>query len=58
MGFSLGQGGFESNRVDFDQIMGYPFFEISATEQTEQNTIVNWDNHWGNIAILDAYVKE
>jgi lipopolysaccharide transport system ATP-binding protein len=52
MGFSIGNGGFDKQRHDFDIVIGRPHFEIQP--HSENHTYITWQStHWGQIHFED-----
>jgi lipopolysaccharide transport system ATP-binding protein len=51
-GFSVGRGGGEVVRHDFDTVVGKPAFEVSAVA-ADQGPIAHWNSAWGNIVLND-----
>jgi lipopolysaccharide transport system ATP-binding protein len=51
-GFSIGRGGQEVARHDFDVVVGTPNFEISSFAQ-DDNPIAHWHSDWGPIVFKD-----
>lgn len=49
-GFSVGHGGWNGYRTDFDVVIGKPSFQILAGE----GTIQDWNPQWGNIVFQNV----
>jgi lipopolysaccharide transport system ATP-binding protein len=47
-GFSVGQGGGETVRVDYDIVVGKPTFQVVPFSQSGSG-VVEWQPNWGNI---------
>ncbi len=52
-GFSLGRGGQDSPRHDFDMVIGKPAFQILPVSGNA-DPITHWSSNWGNILFKDA----
>jgi lipopolysaccharide transport system ATP-binding protein len=56
MGFSIGNGGFDEQRHDFDIVSGRPIFEIQP--HSENHNYITWQsNYWGQIHFDDNEVE-
>ncbi|MEM9542517.1 MAG: polysaccharide ABC transporter ATP-binding protein [Cyanobacteria bacterium P01_E01_bin.42] len=51
-GFSIGCGNYNSNRQDFDVVIGYPNFQILPIAD-DMDTISVWHSSWGNVVFQD-----
>ena len=48
MGVSIGRGGRDGNRVDYDVVIGQPAFQITPVS-VEDGFVSNWSASWGSI---------
>ncbi len=53
-GFSIGRGGRESVRTDFDAIIGIPSFQVLPISEDATDLVANWQLSWGSIIFRDA----
>jgi lipopolysaccharide transport system ATP-binding protein len=56
-GFSLGTGGVEGSRTDFDIVIGTPYFHVVPGAGTPY-VVANWhSNHWGHTVLGDTRLR-
>ncbi len=56
MGISVGRGGGDVARQDFDIIIGKPSFEVSPIA-IENSPLAHWSSNWGDIVLKDTRLE-
>jgi lipopolysaccharide transport system ATP-binding protein len=56
-GFSVGRGGHDGSRQDFDIVIGAPAFHVLPVSGADQLPPVEWHTNWGNVMFGDVQLE-